>query len=162
MHVHCWYQSYPYDLLRRIGETRPTVFTAHDVAVVNQYGTECWECYTTTTTLGEVFTFPTELSAFEDYTLLQALKFGGGTGIVGKTRNLLRHAVAALQNACDPDVAYPMGHTGVINAVNEALATLDEDAIQDLHTELAMYNEYGCPQDAHCNPIEEEEDGFMR
>jgi len=124
--------------------------------------TECWECYTTTTTLGEVFTFPSELSAFEDYTLLQALKFHGGSGIVGKTRNMLRHASAALQNACDPDVAYPMGVSGVIDAVNTALATLDEGAIQDLHSELAMYNEYGCPQDAHCNPIEVEVDGFTR
>ena len=124
--------------------------------------TECWECYTTSTTLGEVFTFPMELSAFEDYTLLQALNFKGGAGIVGKTRNLLRHAVAGLLNSCDPDVAYPMGQTSLINAVNDALASLDEGEIQMLHGDLEMYNEYGCPQDAHCNPIMEELDGFTR
>jgi len=124
--------------------------------------TECWECYTTSTTLGSVFTFPVELSAFEDYTLLQALNFKGGAGMVGKVRNLLRHAVAGLLNSCDADVAYPMGQTGLINAVNEALASLDAAQLQSLHGDLEMYNEYGCPQDAHCDPIMEEEEGFTR
>jgi glycosyltransferase involved in cell wall biosynthesis len=45
VHVHCWYQTYPYELLASIASKFPTVFTVHDVFVVNQYGTECWECY---------------------------------------------------------------------------------------------------------------------
>jgi hypothetical protein len=102
--------------------------------------------------MGDVFTFPSELSQFADDTLMEGMRYGGGGGLEGTVRNMLRHATAALQNACDPDVNYPMGVNGVINAVNTALATLDVDAIHALHSELAMYNEYGCPQDAHCRP----------
>jgi glycosyltransferase involved in cell wall biosynthesis len=45
VHVHCWYNLYPFGLIVDLGERWPVVFTVHDVAVVNQYGTECWECY---------------------------------------------------------------------------------------------------------------------
>jgi len=45
IHLHCWYQSYRYDLIRELTDRWPVVFTAHDPFVVNQYGTECWECY---------------------------------------------------------------------------------------------------------------------
>jgi uncharacterized repeat protein (TIGR01451 family) len=113
---------------------------------------ECWECFTPDTPMGDVYTFPSELSGFADDTLMDGLRYGGGGGLEGAVRNMLRHANAALQNGCDPDVEYPMGLNAVIDAVNTALATLDPDAIQALHSELAMYNEYGCPQDAHCRP----------
>ncbi len=118
--------------------------------------TECWECYTIDTLIGEVFDVPgapSEIAGFANDTLLEALRYGGGKGLIGKTRNLLRHAVAALHNGCDPDVAYPMSESGVIDAVNAALATEDPSEIQTLHGTFEMYNEYGCPQDAHCNPI---------
>jgi hypothetical protein len=122
---------------------------------------ECWECYTTDTPLGDVFTFPTELASFESYTLMEAMKFGGGAQLEGAVRNLMRSASAALQNACDADIAYPMGVSGVISFVNDALATLDRREVLEAHAELDMYNNYGCPQDAHCIPIVEEE-GFIR
>ncbi|HYC79300.1 MAG TPA: glycosyltransferase [Planctomycetota bacterium] len=45
VHAHCFYNDYPPAVLRALGERTPTVFTLHDVYVVNQYGPECWECY---------------------------------------------------------------------------------------------------------------------
>jgi glycosyltransferase involved in cell wall biosynthesis len=45
LHVHCWYQAYDYGLLAEWSRRLPAVLTVHDVAVVNQFGIECWECY---------------------------------------------------------------------------------------------------------------------
>ena len=45
VHFHCWYNTWPYELLAETSGRFPTAFTAHDPHVVNQYGTECWECY---------------------------------------------------------------------------------------------------------------------
>lgn len=45
VHVHCWYQTWEYDLLRDLCARHQVVFTAHDPFVVNQYGVECWECF---------------------------------------------------------------------------------------------------------------------
>jgi glycosyltransferase involved in cell wall biosynthesis len=45
VHAHCFYNAYPATTLRALGARFSTVFTLHDVYAVNQYGTECWECY---------------------------------------------------------------------------------------------------------------------
>ncbi len=45
VHLHCWYQSWEYDLISELASRWPVVFTAHDPYVVNQYGIECWECF---------------------------------------------------------------------------------------------------------------------
>jgi len=76
---------------------------------------------------------------------------------VGKARNLMRHGVAALLNACDDDVSYGLNPAGVIAMVNAALATEDETEITSVQGQLAAWNERGCSQDAHCNPIEPED-----
>jgi hypothetical protein len=124
--------------------------------------TECWECYTTSTPLCDVFTFPAgvlyDFFCTDGFTLHKALKFGGGEGVVGKARNLMRHGVAALLNACDSDVSYGMNPAGVITMVNDALATEDEDEITLVKNQLAAWNERGCSQDANCNP-QDPEDG---
>jgi hypothetical protein len=118
---------------------------------------ECWcDTYDTEDLICDVFVVPPELDeefCDDDDTLMDALNFGGGGGIEGKARNLLRQGVAALLNACDPDVSYPMGEAGVIAAINAALATLDEGEMEILKNTFDMYNNYGCPQDAHCRPI---------
>ena len=90
-------------------------------------------------------------------TLLDALKYGGGRGLEGAARNLLRHAVAALLNECNDNVAYNVPGGLVIDLVNAALATEDVDEIQELHGVLAELNERGCPIDAHCNLNGDEE-----
>lgn len=45
VHAHCWYNSYPLDLMVRLGRRHPTAITLHDPFLVNQYGVACWECY---------------------------------------------------------------------------------------------------------------------
>jgi hypothetical protein len=123
---------------------------------------ECWECFDPEDRVCDVFDVPAELHeefCDDDDTLMDAMNFTGGGKVEGAARNLLRHAVAAILNACDADIAYPMTVDEVINAVNAALATLDRGEIEILKNMLDEYNNYGCPQDAHCNPIEPE-DGF--
>ena len=85
-------------------------------------------------------------SDFDEDSLLDALKYGGGRGLAGATRNLLRHATAALLNGCSSDVLYPVSDGTVIDLVNAALATEDVDIIQELHGVLAGFNEDSpCP-----------------
>jgi hypothetical protein len=115
--------------------------------------TDCWACYSTGTYISDVFTIPAPLSDLGDDTLLKALSYKGGRSVEAKARILLRHAVAALLNACDPDVDYPLTVVGVIGEVNEALATLNKGEILSLKRTLDDYNNYGCPIDAHCNVI---------
>jgi hypothetical protein len=117
---------------------------------------DCWcDAYDPDDLVGDVFDIPGDLSELADDTLMAALKYKGGSGVIGAARNLLRHGVSALLNACSDDVPFPMGVAGVIDAVNTALATLDRDEITAAKNILAMYNELGCSIDAHCNPIEE-------
>lgn len=60
--------------------------------------TQAWECYQPGDKLKDVFVVPAYLG-LGDYTLLQALQFGGGPGNVGGAKILLRAAVAGLLNA---------------------------------------------------------------
>jgi hypothetical protein len=70
-------------------------------------------------------------------TLLDALNSGGG-GI----NALMRHAVAALLNASNPDVDSDFTVAEVIALVQEAIETGDIERIKDI---LAAANEQGCP-----------------
>jgi predicted ribosomally synthesized peptide with SipW-like signal peptide len=80
-------------------------------------------------------------------TLLEALEFLGGDSLREKAQILLRAGVAALLNASHPDVDYPRSESEVIDDVNDALASLDEDTIIDLATDLDNDNNLGCPFD---------------
>jgi len=42
---------------------------------------DCWECFTPTTLVGSVFMVPSELSDLADDTLIEALRYKGGTGL---------------------------------------------------------------------------------
>jgi hypothetical protein len=81
-------------------------------------------------------------------TLQQALGGGGGNGIAGAQRTLLRAAVAALLNAQHADVAYAMTAADIITAVDDALASDNRGTILDLAEELDALNNQGCPIDA--------------
>ena len=76
--------------------------------------------------------------------LLAALSFSGGPGVIGKQKILLRAAVAALLNASHPGVAYPLSQAEVIAMVNAALAG-PEAGLITLATELDDFNNLGCP-----------------
>ena len=70
-------------------------------------------------------------------TLLDALNSGGG-GV----NALARHAVAALLNASNPDVASEFTPGEVIALVQAAIASGDFETAKNL---LAAANEQGCP-----------------
>jgi hypothetical protein len=78
-------------------------------------------------------------------TLLEALDFGGGPGVDGAARILLRAAVAALLNASHPGVTYPMTEAQVIASVDAALASGDRDTMLILASALDADNNLGCP-----------------
>lgn len=76
-------------------------------------------------------------SANTDLTLLQALNSKGG-GI----NNLYRQSVAALLNACHPDVNYELSYSQVISGVNAAISG---GTAGSYATYLDELNNAGCP-----------------
>jgi hypothetical protein len=105
-----------------------------------------WVGYAPTQTVGSVFTGVLS-SSLSNETLLDALQGGGGSGLSGAERILLRAAVAALLNSTNGSVSYPFTTTVIVNSVNAALATGDRDAILALATILDNANNGvgGCP-----------------
>ncbi len=78
-------------------------------------------------------------------TLLQALKFGGGSSLTAKKQILLRAAVASLLNAAHPGVAFGDSAADVISAVNAALGSTTSGPVLALATELDDQNNGGSP-----------------
>jgi hypothetical protein len=97
--------------------------------------------YSPAQTVGSVFTG----SLYDSSTLLEALNFGGGSGVAGAQRILLRAAVAGLLNAANPDVEYTTSVADLIDDVNAALASGDRDTILALAAEIDADNNLGCP-----------------
>lgn len=81
----------------------------------------------------------------DDDTLLDALNYGGGPGLTGGARILLKQAVAALLNAASTDVDYAITYASIIAQVNEALATGSRNDMTSLAGQLDGYNNAGCP-----------------
>ena len=73
--------------------------------------------YAQNQTLESVFDVPDTLG-LDNNTLLDALNYGGGSGVTGGARILLRAAVAALLNAAHPDIDYPRTPAEIIADVN--------------------------------------------
>jgi hypothetical protein len=110
--------------------------------------------YATGDLLKDVFDFPAVpagIVSLGSKTMLQALDFGGGSGVVGGAQILLRAAVAAVLNAAHPGVDYPLTEEQVIVQVNAALVKGgDTDAqwrtrMLALATTLDNHNNAGCP-----------------
>ncbi len=81
----------------------------------------------------------------KDDTLLDALSYQGGSGTVGAARNLLRAAVAALLNAANPVLSYPVSLSQVVSQTNTALASNNRNTMLTLASRLDLYNNSGCP-----------------
>ena len=111
--------------------------------------TSAWQEYRPTSKLGWNFAIPSRLAAYRNDTFLQALKYGGGSGVEGAARILLRHAVAAYLNAAHEDVGYPLRRfrdpRHLARQVNLALASLDRQTMLSLAAELDKANNLGCP-----------------
>lgn len=106
---------------------------------------DSWVELVPTQTVDSLFTGV--LPALSGETLLDALQGGGGPGLLGAEKILLRAAVAALLNSANGTVAYPFTAADIISAVNTAIATGDRDSILTLATTLDAANNGsgGCP-----------------
>jgi hypothetical protein len=89
--------------------------------------------------------FSGALPALAGETLLDALQGGGGNGLIGGEKILLRAAVAALLNANSID--YPFMYADIVTAVDMALANGNRDADIALGGILDAANngQGGCP-----------------
>jgi hypothetical protein len=86
-------------------------------------------------------------------TFEEALSFGGGPGIAGAQRILMRATVAALLNAASPDVDYPRTEAEIIADVQDAVDSADRDTMLALAAELDEDNNLGCTIDNWGEPI---------
>jgi hypothetical protein len=109
----------------------------------NHTGPAAWVGYTTASLLQGPFT-PLN-SAISGNNFGQALNYSGGSGVLGAQRTLMRNAVAALLNAANTNVNYPLTTAQVIAQVNAALATNNRNAILAFEQVLDGYNNAGCP-----------------
>lgn len=111
--------------------------------------TKAWEEYTSKQELSTLFQFPSTLAKYKPSTMSQALTFGGGSGVDGAARTLLRDATASMLNAANEDVAYPYRRFsapfGIVAQVNAALASGDRAKMLSLASTLEASNNLGCP-----------------
>jgi hypothetical protein len=107
---------------------------------------DSWVGFTPGQTLESVFDVP-DAFGLDAVTLLEALSFEGGPTTADAAEILLRQAVAAILNAANPDVDYPLSVAEVIARVNAALASGDRATILALAAELDRLNNLGCPLD---------------
>jgi len=152
----CYPVYYENIILHMTGNSNPAKVKMHIFNVVNHSGyMGCspgfwknhpykWVKYPTEDTIGSVFELPSELEELSSKTLIEALDFHGGKKLADKAKILLKHAVAGVLNAVHPDINYPLPESDVINQVNDALASLDKDAMDNLKNTLDYYNNLGC------------------
>jgi hypothetical protein len=92
-----------------------------------------------------VFVFPSALSSLASDSLLTALQYGGGSGLTGKARNLLKQAVGALLNASrGAPINYYLNVAQVIQKVDAALASQNQTTINNLQSEFDSHTS-PCP-----------------
>jgi hypothetical protein len=108
-----------------------------------------WEEHGPNNKIGNNFTLPPELSSLANDTFLEALSYKGGPGVLGAARILLKHGVAAFLNSAHDSLEYPFQRYtpgGLLELINDALASLDRDTMLDLKNELdAVANDLDCP-----------------
>lgn len=112
-----------------------------------------WKNHTTVTVWGGYlpdqslysagFRVPPAVGDHYGTTLLEALQGGGGPGLEGAGRILLRAAVASLLNGTLPgDLGY---YDDTVTAANAAMATLSRATMLWWAGEFDYYNNLGCP-----------------
>ncbi len=76
-------------------------------------------------------------------TMLAALQFTGGPGVMGAEQILLRAAVAALLNSVSGSINYSWSAAHIKSAVNAAIATGDRTTMLSLAMQLDTFNNFG-------------------
>lgn len=103
---------------------------------------EAWSGYSPHQTVGAVFEH--EDGSLSNATLIEALGFNGGSGVVGAERILLRASIASMLNAAS-DIDYGYGAARVINTTDRALLSDSRPRILRLAAEFDRLNNRGCP-----------------
>lgn len=101
--------------------------------------------YSTGQTVASVFSQASRYPSAGSATLLEALSFSGGPSVEDTARLLAHHGVAALLNAADSRIDYPLLQADVVSQVNAALASGDSGAMTALASRLDTDNNLGCP-----------------
>ena len=109
--------------------------------------TAAWRGVRPSQKLGNVFPTNPRYSSLSEATLLLALRFKDGPGLLGAAKALLREGSAALLNAAHPEIEFPLTRTQVLHRVGDALDTQDPGALLAAAEELAALNAAGCPLD---------------
>jgi hypothetical protein len=106
--------------------------------------TEEWEAYSPNQSVTSVFSAAGAYGSLGTQSLLTALAGGGGSGVTGGVKILLRAAVAGILNATDGDIDYPTSAADLIADVNAALASGDRATMLSLATDIDADNNLGC------------------
>jgi hypothetical protein len=90
--------------------------------------------------------------------LIQALGLGNANAThadpCARTGHLLEEGVAALLNALNSTISFPLTRAQIIAGVNAALASCDPQAIRDLADQLDAFNSAACPLNGRgCGPL---------
>jgi hypothetical protein len=101
--------------------------------------------YTPETLVGAVYDLPANFSSLGSNTLEEAMHWSNGRWPIDRARNLIKHATAALLNATHPDVYYEWTMLQILNEVNAALATENNNTMNNLATDIDDMNNSGCP-----------------
>ncbi|MEZ4650727.1 MAG: hypothetical protein R3E97_18485 [Candidatus Eisenbacteria bacterium] len=109
--------------------------------------TDAWEPtgHGTSDEVSSIFEVPEELGDFGSDSLMEALKYGGGSGAEGAAKLLLRTAVTAALNAAHPDVNYGLAEAEIVEIVNGALASGNRREMQDARHAVGESNGGSCP-----------------
>lgn len=107
---------------------------------------DSWESFDPDTSFSELFGVDISIGsgkkAAEEPSLMEALN-GNGGGVTA----LARQAAAAILNASNPDIAYPLSIKEIQDTVTAALEAGDPDIIEEVKDILDEFNNLGCPQD---------------
>ncbi len=96
-------------------------------------------------TVASVFSNATAFPTLANSTLKQGLSFQGGSTLQGAAEILLRASIAAVLNAANPGVNYPLSTSSIVSQVNSALASNSRSTMLDLASALDANNNLGCP-----------------
>ena len=103
-----------------------------------------WQGFTPTQEVGSVFTGCSVFTSLADDSLDGALRYSGGSGVLGGARIMLRACTAALLNEAHDEVDY--GADGVVGLCNTACATQNRNTMLGLGGLLDDANNDGlCP-----------------
>ena len=105
--------------------------------------TSAWQGFSPSQSTASVFSGATAYG-LGTRTLLQSLDGGGGSGLTGAAKILLRAGTAAVLNASHSDVDYPRTAGAIIADVNAALASGNRATILALAGALDADNNLGC------------------